>query len=599
MMADRIHRRVYAAGVPLRGASNWRGKVLGHLLRTPMPSAIAAGGVFLLAMLAPFETTAPLVRLPWQSLSNLEAALLAACVLWGAALVSSASLPSRDVPLALAWTLFVAAMAVASLRAPIERVNAWHMTGRLCAAAAVYLLTVSGITTPRRLRIALTVALTAGVIVAVLAVLEYVRVGPVLRLLSNFRPYATAVGAQVRAGGTLQYPTIASMYLEVVFAFGLGLMLASLDSAKTAAAAVCFVALTTIGGAITLTFTRAGLLTMAVSLVLVGALRWRRRSADRGTALLAALGVAVALVFLWSRPSESLWLRLTSEGQDAWYRANIDAPVSLAFAAGRQQYVPVTVANTGRLAWDSQADPPILFSYHWLDEDGARVVAYDGGRTPFPAAVEPGGSATLHALVRAPGRPGRYRLEWDVVQEGRLWFSTEQDAPEPFVSSAVVEGVPVGPPIVTTPRPSRSVRPGRLVLWRTAAAMIAAHPILGVGPDNFRLLYGSYSGLAGADTRTHTNNMYLEVLVGGGVVALAAFAWFLRSAYALFASAAGGPGPSSLGAGIAAAGAAIGLHGVVDSFLSFAPTYILFALTLGFAAAVARGVERPVDAHRV
>jgi hypothetical protein len=41
------------------------------------------------------------------------------------------------------------------------------------------------------------------------------------------------------------------------------------------------------------------------------------------------------------------------------------------------------------------------------------------------------------------------------------------------------------------------------------------------------------------------------------------------------------------------------LHALVDSFLSFAPTYILFALTLGFAAAVARGEETSADAHRV
>jgi branched-subunit amino acid transport protein len=50
--------------------------------------------------------------------------------------------------------------------------------------------------------------------------------------------------------------------------------------------------------------------------------------------------------------------------------------------------------------------------------------------------------------------------------------------------------------------------------------------------------------------------------------------------------------------GIAAAGLAIALHATVDSFLSFAPTYILFALTLGFAAALARGIEGTADAHR-
>ncbi len=94
---------------------------------------------------------------------------------------------------------------------------------------------------------------------------------PVLSVLTAFRPAVSTVGAQVRAGGPLQYPTIASMYLEVVFAFGLGLMLAALDAGRPASVALLFVALAIIADAITLTFTRAGLITMATSLVLVGA----------------------------------------------------------------------------------------------------------------------------------------------------------------------------------------------------------------------------------------------------------------------------------------------------------------------------------------
>src|SRR5262249_15046271 len=102
------------------------------------------------------------------------------------------------------------------------------------------------------------------------------------------------------------------------------------------------------------------------------------------------------------------------------------------------------------------------------------------------------------------------------------------------------------------------------------------------------------------------------------------FAWFLRDAAALFARAARpgsdlgptpvrprsdtGPtlarpgsdaGPTPLGLGLSAAGLAIAVHGVVDSFLSFAPTYVLFSLTLGYAAALARGAETRPDAHRV
>src|SRR5262245_10882755 len=113
---------------------------------TLMSSAVAAGGVFLLVILAPFETTAPLVRLPGQALSNLEAALLGACVAWAGAIAWSAAtrrtrpttgLPAMS-PVVAAGAIFVIAMGVASLAAPEQRSNAWHMTGRFAAAGAVY-----------------------------------------------------------------------------------------------------------------------------------------------------------------------------------------------------------------------------------------------------------------------------------------------------------------------------------------------------------------------------------------------------------------------------------------------------------------------------
>jgi hypothetical protein len=90
--------------------------------------------------------------------------------------------------------------------------------------------------------------------------------------------------------------------------------------------------------------------------------------------------------------------------------------------------------------------------------------------------------------------------------------------------------------------------------------------------------------------------MYLEILAGGGLLTAVAFAWLVWTSAGIFTRIGGaGPIPSA----IAAAGAAIGIHGLVDSFLSFAPTYILFAMTLGYAAVFARGMERSADAHRV
>ena len=82
-----------------------------------MSSTVAAGGVLLLAVLAPFELTRPLLRLPGQSLSNVEAALLVACVVWVATVAWSAQWRLRRIPLATVWAAFVLAMAVAALSA--------------------------------------------------------------------------------------------------------------------------------------------------------------------------------------------------------------------------------------------------------------------------------------------------------------------------------------------------------------------------------------------------------------------------------------------------------------------------------------------------
>jgi hypothetical protein len=561
-----------------------------------MSSVVAAAGVFLLAAFAPFEMTTPIVRLPGQSLTNLEAVLLVVLAAWGIALLASRRFPSLP-PVAWAWLALIVAMAIASALAPSDRMNAWHMTGRFAAAAAVFVLTVDGMTSGTRLHAAMLVSLVAGVAVAVAVLLEYAQVDWALRALLRFRPATSVVGAQLRAGGTLQYPTIASMYLEVVFAFGLGLMLWASDASRRIHTGAVLLALIAVGEAIALTFTRAGLITMATSLVLTGAFRVYQRGIDEGFCLLLVLATAVVLLLGLSRSTQSLWLRMTTEGQTAWYRADVAAPRTLSIGADRFEYVTVSVTNTGRTSWDSNDDPPIYISYHWLQPERERVVAFEGERTAFDHRIGPGETAVVHALVRAPSRPGEYRLQWDLVQEGSLWFSTEQDAPDPSVSRATVSGAAVGALSPMRDLPRRAVRPGRFALWRAALRMVKAHPLLGVGPDNFRLMYGTYAGLTGADERTHSNNMYLEVLVGGGVLAAAAFGWLFRESSRLVIAICRRRAPCCLG--VAAAVLAIALHGTVDSFLSFGPTYVLFALTIGFAAAAAGGMETPADAHRV
>jgi hypothetical protein len=212
--------------------------------------------------------------------------------------------------------------------------------------------------------------------------------------------------------------------------------------------------------------------------------------------------------------------------------------------------------------------------------------------------VAPGTTIVVDAQVEAPFQPGTYRLMWDVEHRHRLWFSTEPEAAV-FTTRVVVSGPPVGstPNPPPTALPVSVVRPGRLVLWRAAGSLFAERPLLGIGPDNYRLRYGEAAHLSNFDRRVHANNMYFEILVGAGVVGGAAFAWLCWAIARQLAAAvrvSRGTTQEPAIAALAAATLAIGLHGLVDSFLSFTATYVLFAIILGLTSATL-----PPHAHRI
>jgi len=545
---------------------------------------VAFAGVVLLAFAAPFELINPVLVLPGQSISNLEACVLVATASWMAALIVLRTPPTWRTPLTWPWLASIAAMAAASLSSPVSRTNALHMTGRVAVALGIYLLAVNGLRRRSRVTAVMTALVAAGAAAAFLVLLEYMRIGAAVDWLRAFRQEFTWVGAQLRASGPFQYPSIASMYLEVVFACGLGLWTTDRDTPWL------FGALLLVGDAIILTYTRSGLITAALSIAVVGALRYRQSGLDGGTTLVASLAMAIGLLALTSRPAQSLWLRFTTEGQESWYRMSVEAPPEITFAPDGILTIPVTVTNLGRVTWDSRIDPPFSFSSHWYDADGARVVAFYGIRNVFPSPVKPGETIALDARVRAPRAPGRYQLVWDIEYKGRLWFSTEQGAAT-NASQAIVTGVAASEsaPRASAPRPA--ARPGRLVLWRAAVLMLASRPLLGVGPDDFRLSYGDYASLPSADPRVHSNNMYLELAAGAGLVGCIAFIWlFWRIARALVQLIGAPIGrASAAGFGVAAAIAAIAVHGLVDSFLEFTPTYVLFAIVLGCASALTAG----------
>ena len=160
--------------------------------------------------------------------------------------------------------------------------------------------------------------------------------------------------------------------------------------------------------------------------------------------------------------------------------------------------------------------------------------------------------------------------------------------------------------------PTGTLRMPRTVLWQTALRISGDHPVLGIGPDNFRHTYGRYLGLAAWDARVHANNTYLEVLVGMGLLGVAALAWLavaaVRSAMDVIRLKPDTTGADTAAAhtaaGAFAACLAIAAHGVVDSFLTFTSTYVVFAIAAGLlyrhhSNAQSPRVGDPGHAHRV
>lgn len=561
----------------------------------------AWAGLAVLLLVAPFERIDARLVLPGQTITNVEAVLLAALAAWVLALAGSSRTPIWRTAFTAPALLLLAVLTIAALVAPAHRENAFRFVGRFGAGMAVCLLAANAAATTRRVIGLLGVAVGGGTAVGCIVLLEAARLPEVLSYLTGFRESAHVVGGAWRMSGTLQYPTIASMYLEIVFALGLPLLVLAVDRRATRLSVLVFAALAVMAEAVVLTLTRAGLVALAIALLVATGGLIVRRGFDRATRALVALAGVVIVCSVMTLSTRSMWVRLTTESPDRWYRAAYQVPLTLQAQAGEWQRVPVTVRNDGLVVWRSDETPPFYLSYHWLDDTGGQVVQFDGARSEFPVAVEPGESVTVLAAVRMPPRPGAYRLAWDIVQEHFLWFSTENSPSAITRVETYSSTSAVGPPLATIAAPAANLRLGRFRLWRIAVGMLAARPLLGFGPDNFRLLYGEHAGIERADRRVHTNNMYFEMFVGAGVAGGLLFIWLLWRIVAPLRRAYSRSDGSHLVVtlGVAAAVATVLVHGLVDSFLTFTPTYVLIWAVFGVGTALSRQTGGPADADRV
>ena len=375
------------------------------------------------------------------------------------------------------------------------------------------------------------------------------------------------------------------MYLEMTFGWGLVLLLRVRSSNPWCWTLTGLPALVVMGTCIFLTMTRAGLGTLVVMLSLAtGVVLWRRGLGFE-TKRLLLLDAILAVVFLVVLGTSDFGLRLRAPDDRLWYRAGYGVPSELRLEAGSLHEVEVSIENQGMVTWTREPANAIRLSYHWLARDTDEMIIFEGARTDLQREVAPGETTHLRAQVRAPTEPGEYRLAWDMLKEHRFWFSmhgVEIGTTHVTVKEAAggVEAFELEDPL-PLPKPRFSI--SRWELWRVAVGMILDHPLLGVGPDNFRMTYGSVIGVSDADRSYHAHNLYLEVFVSIGIAGGLVFLWLLFRLLSPLARLWQRTENFDLAfwVGALSAAAAILVHGLFDYFLEFTPVNLMIWTTFG------------------
>lgn len=540
----------------------------------------------MLALVLPFEAIPPVVA----SLTDEKLVLLLVAVAWAAS--GARARPEWHEWRALLPSLVLVLLAlVSALQAPDYGDDALRFVWRLIAAAFVLLVTLRVAREPGQLvglLWAIVIGAGASALLGLGEALNWSALEPVLRL---FKVAPTRVGGELRAGASFQYATIAAMYFEMVAPLAIVL-------AATARRRVLKVFGLTIAVACTanvvLSLTRAAMLSLALTYVMLAVLAFGRRDHWRSlrAPMLVSAAVLIGGVALLLLRNPVFDLRLVSESDAEWYGAAYSAPATLSVQSNQMASVAVDVRNEGRITWVSSGKHPFALGYRWLSADGTQVLDLPPAEVPLPGDVSPGDAVSLRALIQVPNLPaGTYRIDWGMLQRDVLQFYERGWADAwtlVSVNASTDSGVAVVPSVKERDDGEAPWVVGRLSLWGAAIRMIAAHPLLGVGPDNFRHFYGAELGLESWDERVQANNLYLEVLADVGVLGLAAFLWVIvaplvRALRALRAQV--DDRQRLLILGVMVSASAFLLHGLLDSFLAFTPTALLFWALLGILLA--------------
>lgn len=598
-------------------------------------SKVLFGALLLVLAASPFEAGyPPLGRFLWATYTNLEVIMFVLGGVYLLTLIFDKEARVRLLRLPLLWPIiaFVAACAISTVFAEYKSLGLQFIY-RILMGVLVYAVAHEALRGRKRLLTALSVFVGAGLLSAVIGLLEFAPALNIEPLLHAFKPQPTTVGGMLRLSGTFEYANGAAMYFEmalpvlvsIAMLFSSRRLVAELfgeekvtEKTRWVVASVLYLGIGIYMMALILTFSRAALGGVIVALgifAIFAILRRVRNTAQKQTVnskpatrlsqpitgviwrslIISSLVMVVgaALIFV-TQPM--FRLRLLTQNDLDWYRATVTTEPLPQLAARQVISIPVEVRNDGRMVWPALGVLPVHVSYHWMSATEDTYLVFDGLRTSLPHDVSPGETVSVLAIVQAPPKQGEYRLQWDLVHENVTWFDRKQGMKGDIRAYNITQAQAVGsqqvpsstmPPPIDVQAIADTTSISRTKLWRVAWSMFLAHPITGVGPDGFRNLYGKYAGVTDWNRNIYTNNMYVEMFANLGLLGGMAFLWLMGLAmwHALRDLLKSAVGPVWLfGLGATAALVAFFAHGVVDYFLFSTPIYVIFWFLLAAAS---------------
>lgn len=592
------------------------------------PKRVARALLLALGALLPFET--PILTLGPVTLTTVELMIYLFLAAWGVELAARAARTRslRGVwrvgresftgaiqdPVPRAVAVWLGVIAISALVAPAHKVPALKFALRAIGGGLLFFAArslLSSVSDARRLGLAILVGATLSAAGAVFETF----LPSSAALWHPFRTTTFTVTGLPRPSGPFGYPTIGAMYWEAVLPLAIVLPHTWRNARRAAASSglndsskhpwaditVAILIGATLIVAIFFSATRTALFVAGLASVAMTLLTWRGECATRitATSALALFALLAGMVFASPSGTSPLAMRLRWWQDDNWYLARYTLPdQALKMEARSVREVPITVENGGGLVWPHAGADSVRLSYHWQTTDnGGAHLDFEGRRSVLPFDVPPGASVRVIGSVQAPDKPGRYRLRWDLVRENVTWFSQRGNATADQtvdVVKAAAGARPRGRPttIVNSTLESYvlSYSPTRPELWRAALRLGLRHPLWGVGPDNFRRAYPQAISRAPKDPkatfdeRIHANSLYFETLADMGLAGACALALLMvtiaRTAWRSLS-----PPVTPWSAACAIAVGTFFVHGLLDWFQEFTPTYGLHWLLLALLVA--------------